>query len=170
MTEHVSYEDAGVDTAEGARAVDAIKAAVAATNRPEVIGGLGGFGSCFSAAALKDMEEPILVSGTDGVGTKLAIAQLLDRHETVGEDLVAMCVDDIVPMGAEPLFFLDYVAIGKLRAEPSTWPRSWAASPRAAASPAARSWAARWPSTPASWPRTTTTSPALWWAWLTGRA
>ena len=116
-TKHVSYEDAGVDTAEGARAVDAIKAAVAATNRPEVIGGLGGFGSCFSAAALKDMEEPILVSGTDGVGTKLAIAQLLDRHETVGEDLVAMCVDDIVPMGAEPLFFLDYVAIGKLRAE-----------------------------------------------------
>ena len=116
-SKHVSYEDAGVDTAEGARAVDAIKAAVAATNRPEVIGGLGGFGSCFSAAALKDMEEPILVSGTDGVGTKLAIAQLLDRHETVGEDLVAMCVDDIVPMGAEPLFFLDYVAIGKLRAE-----------------------------------------------------
>ena len=116
-TKHVSYADAGVDTAEGARAVDAIKAAVATTNRPEVIGGLGGFGSCFSAAALKDMEDPILVSGTDGVGTKLAIAQLLDRHETVGEDLVAMCVDDIVPMGAEPLFFLDYVAIGRLRAE-----------------------------------------------------
>ena len=113
-TKHVTYEDAGVDTAEGARAVDAIKEAVAATNRPEVIGGLGGFGSCFSAAALKDMEEPVLVSGTDGVGTKLAIAQLLDRHETVGEDLVAMCVDDVVPIGAEPLFFLDYVAIGKL--------------------------------------------------------
>ena len=116
-TKHVTYEDAGVDTAEGARAVDAIKEAVAATNRPEVIGGLGGFGSCFSAAALKDMEEPVLVSGTDGVGTKLAIAQLLDRHETVGEDLVAMCVDDVVPIGAEPLFFLDYVAIGKLEAE-----------------------------------------------------
>ena len=116
-TKHVSYADAGVDTAEGARAVDAIKAAVATTSRPEVIGGLGGFGSCFSAAGLKDMEEPILVSGTDGVGTKLAIAQLLDRHETVGEDLVAMCVDDVVPIGAEPLFFLDYVAIGKLRAE-----------------------------------------------------
>ena len=93
-TKHVSYADAGVDTAEGARAVDAIKAAVATTSRPEVIGGLGGFGSCFSAAGLKDMEEPILVSGTDGVGTKLAIAQLLDRHETVGEDLVAMCVDE----------------------------------------------------------------------------
>ena len=114
---HVTYEDAGVDTAEGARAVDAIKAAVASTNRPEVIGGLGGFGSCFSAAALKDMEDPVLVSGTDGVGTKLAIAQLLDRHDTVGQDLVAMCVDDVVVIGAEPLFFLDYVAIGKLKAE-----------------------------------------------------
>ncbi|WP_195448676.1 phosphoribosylformylglycinamidine cyclo-ligase [Parolsenella catena] len=114
---HVTYEDAGVDTAEGARAVDAIKAAVKETNRPEVIGGLGGFGGCFSAAAFKDMEDPVMVSGTDGVGTKLALAQLLDRHDTVGEDLVAMCVDDVVPIGAEPLFFLDYVAIGKLRAE-----------------------------------------------------
>ena len=114
---HVTYEDAGVDTAEGARAVDAIKAAVKETNRPEVIGGLGGFGGCFSAAAFKDMEDPVMVSGTDGVGTKLAIAQLLDRHDTVGEDLVAMCVDDVVPIGAEPLFFLDYVAIGKLRTE-----------------------------------------------------
>ena len=113
----ITYADAGVDVDEGARAVDAIKAAVATTTRPEVIGGLGGFGSCFSAAALKDMEEPVLVSGTDGVGTKLAIAQLLNRHNTVGEDLVAMCVDDIVPMGAEPLFFLDYVAVGKLKSE-----------------------------------------------------
>lgn len=116
-TKHMSYADAGVDVDEGARAVDAIKAAVAETNRPEVIGGLGGFGSCFSLAVCKDMEDPILVSGTDGVGTKLAIAQLLDRHDTVGQDLVAMCVDDIVPLGAEPLFFLDYIAIGKLRAE-----------------------------------------------------
>lgn len=116
-TKQITYADAGVDVDEGARAVDAIKAAVATTTRPEVIGGLGGFGSCFSAAALKDMEEPVLVSGTDGVGTKLAIAQLLNRHNMVGEDLVAMCVDDIVPMGAEPLFFLDYVAVGKLKAE-----------------------------------------------------
>lgn len=114
---HVTYADAGVDVDEGARAVDAIKEAVKATNRPEVIGGLGGFGSLFSAKAIKDMDDPVLVSGTDGVGTKLAIAQLLDRHDTVGEDLVAMCVDDIVVAGAEPLFFLDYVAIGKLRAE-----------------------------------------------------
>ena len=117
QSKHITYADAGVDVDEGARAVDAIKAAVKETTRPEVIGGLGGFGSCFSMKGFKDMEDPVLVSGTDGVGTKLAIAQLLDRHETVGEDLVAMCVDDVVPIGAEPLFFLDYVAIGKLRAE-----------------------------------------------------
>ena len=117
MAGHITYADAGVDVDEGARAVDAIKEAVKATNRPEVIGGLGGFGSCFSMRGFKDMEDPVLVSGTDGVGTKLAIAQLLDRHETVGQDLVAMCVDDVVPIGAEPLFVLDYIAIGKLRAE-----------------------------------------------------
>lgn len=117
MAGHITYADAGVDVDEGARAVDAIKDAVKATNRPEVIGGLGGFGSCFSMKGFKDMEDPVLVSGTDGVGTKLAIAQLLDRHDTVGQDLVAMCVDDVVPIGAEPLFFLDYIAIGKLRAE-----------------------------------------------------
>ncbi|WP_294516366.1 phosphoribosylformylglycinamidine cyclo-ligase [Atopobium minutum] len=117
QVKHITYADAGVDVDEGARAVDAIKAAVASTSRPEVVGGLGGFGSCFSLQACKGMTDPILVSGTDGVGTKLAIAQLLDRHTTVGEDLVAMCVDDVVPIGAEPLFFLDYVAIGKLKAE-----------------------------------------------------
>ncbi len=117
MSKHVTYADAGVDVDEGARAVDAIRDAVASTTRPEVLGGLGGFGGCFSIASLKDMEDPVLVSGTDGVGTKLAIAQLLDKHDTVGEDLVAMCVDDVVVAGAEPLFFLDYVAVGKLRAE-----------------------------------------------------
>ena len=116
-SKHVTYEDAGVDTAEGARAVDAIKQMVAETNRPEVIGGIGGFGGLFSAAAMKDMEDPILISGTDGVGTKLVLAQLLDRHETVGQDLVAMCVNDILASGAEPLFFLDYVAIGHIEAE-----------------------------------------------------
>ena len=114
---HVTYEDAGVDTAEGGRAVDAIKQMVAETNRPEVIGGIGGFGGLFSAAALKDMEDPILISGTDGVGTKLVLAQILDRHETVGQDLVAMCVNDILASGAEPLFFLDYIAIGHIEAE-----------------------------------------------------
>ena len=112
-----TYKDAGVDTTEGARAVDAIKACVATTNRPEVIGGLGGFGGLFSAAKLKDMEEPVLVSGTDGVGTKLRLAQVFDRHETVGIDLVAMCVNDLLASGAEPLFFLDYIAIGHIEAE-----------------------------------------------------
>ncbi len=115
-TKHVTYEDAGVDTAEGGRAVDAIRQMVAATARPEVIGGIGGFGGLFSAAALKDMEDPVLISGTDGVGTKLVLAQLLDRHETVGQDLVAMCVNDILASGAEPLFFLDYIAIGHIEA------------------------------------------------------
>ena len=116
-SKHVTYEDAGVDTAEGGRAVDAIKQMVKDTNRPEVIGGIGGFGGLFSAAALKDMEDPILISGTDGVGTKLVLAQIMDRHETVGQDLVAMCVNDILASGAEPLFFLDYVAIGHIEAE-----------------------------------------------------
>ena len=113
----VTYADAGVDIVEGAAAVDAIKDAVHSTYRPEVIGDIGGFGGLFSAAAFKDMEDPILISGTDGVGTKLKIAQLVDKHETVGIDLVAMCVNDILACGAEPLFFLDYIAIGKLRKE-----------------------------------------------------
>ena len=112
-----TYKDAGVDTTEGARAVDAIKACVATTKRPEVIGGLGGFGGLFSDAKLKDMVDPVLVSGTDGVGTKLRLAQLFDRHETVGIDLVAMCVNDLLASGAEPLFFLDYIAIGHIEAE-----------------------------------------------------
>ena len=112
-----TYKDAGVDTTEGARAVDAIKACVATTKRPEVIGGLGGFGGLFSAAKLKDMADPVLVSGTDGVGTKLRLAQLFDRHETVGIVLVAMCVNDLLASGAEPLFFLDYIAIGHIEAE-----------------------------------------------------
>jgi phosphoribosylformylglycinamidine cyclo-ligase len=110
----ITYSDAGVDTAQGARAVDAIRDMVQSTYRPEVIGDIGGFGGLFSAAALKGMAEPILVSGTDGVGTKLKLAQLLDRHDTVGIDLVAMCANDILVTGAEPLFFLDYIAIGKL--------------------------------------------------------
>jgi phosphoribosylformylglycinamidine cyclo-ligase len=109
-----TYKDAGVDIDEGARAVDAIRAAVDTTYTPEVIGGLGGFGGLFSAAALKDMEDPILVSGTDGVGTKLEIARRLNDHSTVGIDLVAMCANDIVVSGARPLFFLAYLAVGKL--------------------------------------------------------
>ena len=113
----VTYKDAGVDTSEGARAVEAIRESVHSTYRPEVIGDIGGFGGLFSASRLKDMSDPILVSGTDGVGTKLAIAQMLDKHETVGIDLVAMCANDVLACGAEPLFFLDYISIGKLKSE-----------------------------------------------------
>ncbi len=117
MAEEVTYASAGVDTAEGARAVDAIKTTVKETYRPEVIGDIGGFGGLFSIAAAKAMEDPILVSGTDGVGTKLKLAQMVGVHNTVGIDLVAMCVNDILATGAEPLFFLDYMAVGKLTAD-----------------------------------------------------
>jgi len=117
MAEEVTYASAGVDTAEGARAVDAIKATVKETYRPEVIGDIGGFGGLFSIAAAKTMEDPILVSGTHGVGTKLKLAQMVGVHNTVGIDLVAMCVNDILATGAEPLFFLDYMAVGKLTAD-----------------------------------------------------
>lgn len=113
----VTYAEAGVDIVEGARAVDAIKDTVHSTYRPEVVGDIGGFGGLFSIAAAKDMVDPLLVSGTDGVGTKLKVAQRLGVHDTVGIDLVAMCVNDILATGAEPLLFLDYVAVGKLDAE-----------------------------------------------------
>lgn len=112
-----TYADAGVDTAEGARAVDAIKDAVHRTYRNEVVGDIGGFGGLFSIAAAKQMADPLLVSGTDGVGTKIQLAKLANKHNTVGIDLVAMCVNDILATGAEPLFFLDYIAVGKLKSE-----------------------------------------------------
>ena len=107
-----SYAAAGVDITAGYRAVELMKRHIARTETPGVIGGLGGFGGLFRLD-LTGMRKPILVSGTDGVGTKLKIAFLMDRHDTVGIDCVAMCVNDIICCGAKPLFFLDYIACGK---------------------------------------------------------
>lgn len=109
--EQMTYKNAGVDIDAGNESVQLIKNAVRSTYRAEVLGDLGGFGGLFK---LQNYEEPILVSGTDGVGTKLKIAFMLDRHDTIGQDAVAMCVNDILVQGAEPLFFLDYLAVGKL--------------------------------------------------------
>ncbi len=107
-----SYAAAGVDIEAGYKGVQLMKEHVARTMIPGVVSGIGGFGGLF-APDLSGMEEPILVSGTDGVGTKIRVAQLLDKHDTIGIDCVAMCVNDIVCCGAKPLFFLDYIAIGK---------------------------------------------------------
>jgi phosphoribosylformylglycinamidine cyclo-ligase len=112
--ESLSYRDAGVDIDAGNELVERIKPAVKSTLRPEVLTGLGGFGALFEMN-LDRWREPLLVSGTDGVGTKLVLARQLGRHNTIGVDLVAMCVNDILTCGAEPLFFLDYFATGKLQ-------------------------------------------------------
>lgn len=112
----MTYKDAGVDIDAGNRFVQMIKPLVKATNRPEVMGDLGGFGGLFSLNAAK-YKQPSLVSSTDGVGTKLKIAFMMDKHDTVGIDLVAMCVNDVIVQGAEPLFFLDYLATGALSPE-----------------------------------------------------
>ncbi|MBE5975308.1 MAG: phosphoribosylformylglycinamidine cyclo-ligase [Paenibacillaceae bacterium] len=109
----MDYKNAGVDIEAGYKSVELMKKHVQETMRPEVLGGLGGFSGAFSMSAFKDMEKPTLVSGTDGVGTKLKIAFLMDQHNTVGIDCVAMCVNDIACAGGEPLFFLDYIACGK---------------------------------------------------------
>jgi phosphoribosylformylglycinamidine cyclo-ligase len=112
----LTYREAGVDIDEGDRLVELIKPHARPTLRPEVLAGIGGFGGLF-ALDLAKWREPVLVSGTDGVGTKLKIAFAADRHDTIGQDLVAMCVNDVAVVGAEPLFFLDYFATGKLAAE-----------------------------------------------------
>jgi phosphoribosylformylglycinamidine cyclo-ligase len=112
-----SYAAAGVDIAAGERAVDLMRAAVAKTARPEVVGGIGGFAGLFDASALGRMRRPLLATSTDGVGTKVVIAQRLGRFETIGIDLVAMVVDDLVACGAEPLFMTDYVVCGKVTPE-----------------------------------------------------
>ena len=109
----MDYKKAGVDIEAGYRSVELMKEYVKGTHRSEVLGGIGGFSGAFSASALKGMEKPVLLSGTDGVGTKLKLAFLLDRHDTVGIDCVAMCVNDVACAGAEPLFFLDYIACGR---------------------------------------------------------
>ena len=109
----MDYKNAGVDIEAGYRSVELMKKYVKETMRPEVLGGLGGFSGAFSMESFKNMEKPTLVSGTDGVGTKLKLAFLMDRHDTVGIDCVAMCVNDIACAGGEPLFFLDYIACGK---------------------------------------------------------
>ena len=109
----MDYKNAGVDIEAGYRSVELMKKHVKETMRPEVLGGLGGFSGAFSLKAIKDMENPVLLSGTDGVGTKIKLAFLMDKHDTVGIDCVAMCVNDVACAGGEPLFFLDYIACGK---------------------------------------------------------
>lgn len=109
----MDYKNAGVDIEAGYKSVELMKKYVKETMRPEVLGGLGGFSGAFSMEAFKGMEKPTLVSGTDGVGTKLKLAFIMDKHDTVGIDCVAMCVNDIACAGGEPLFFLDYIACGK---------------------------------------------------------
>jgi phosphoribosylformylglycinamidine cyclo-ligase len=109
----MDYKNSGVDIEAGYKSVELMKKHIARTMRPEVLGGIGGFSGAFSMKNFCDMEEPTLVSGTDGVGTKIKLAFILDKHDTIGIDCVAMCVNDIVCAGGEPLFFLDYIACGK---------------------------------------------------------
>ena len=113
----MDYKNAGVDIEAGYESVELMKKYVKGTMRPEVLGGLGGFSGAFSMEAIKGMEEPVLLSGTDGCGTKVKLAFLLDKHDTIGIDCVAMCVNDVACAGGEPLFFLDYIACGKIYPE-----------------------------------------------------
>jgi phosphoribosylformylglycinamidine cyclo-ligase len=118
MTDTITYKDAGVDIDTANEFVERIKASIKTTARKEVVSGIGGFGGLFRLNSV-DLKNPVLVSSTDGVGTKLRIAQMLDKHDTIGIDLVAMSVNDVIVQGAEPLFFLDYLATGKIEVEKS---------------------------------------------------
>lgn len=109
-----TYKDSGVDIDAGDRAVELMKASIARASRPEVMGGIGGFAGLFDASALKKFDRPLLATSTDGVGTKTEIARLMNKYDTIGEDLVAMVVDDLIVCGAEPLFMTDYIAVGKV--------------------------------------------------------
>ena len=109
----MDYKKAGVDIVAGYKSVELMKEHVKRTMRPEVLGGLGGFAGAFDLSGIKEMEEPVLLSGTDGCGTKVKLAFIMDKHDTIGIDAVAMCVNDIACSGGEPLFFLDYIACGK---------------------------------------------------------
>lgn len=109
----MDYKKSGVDIEAGYKSVELMKEAVKSTMREEVLGGIGGFSGAFSLAKIKEMEEPVLLSGTDGCGTKVKLAFIMDKHDTIGIDAVAMCVNDVICCGAKPLFFLDYIAIGK---------------------------------------------------------
>lgn len=109
----MDYKHSGVDIEAGYKSVELMKEYVKGTMRPEVLGGLGGFSGAFSLAAIKNMENPVLLSGTDGCGTKVKLAFIMDKHDTIGIDCVAMCVNDVACAGGEPLFFLDYIACGK---------------------------------------------------------
>ena len=109
----MDYKNAGVDIEAGYKSVELMKQHIAKTMRPEVLGGIGGFSGAFSLEKIKQMEDPVLLSGTDGCGTKVKLAFIMDKHDTIGIDAVAMCVNDIACAGGEPLFFLDYIACGK---------------------------------------------------------
>lgn len=109
----MDYKTSGVDIEAGYKSVELMKASIKETMRPEVLGGIGGFAGAFDLSSIKDMEEPVLLSGTDGCGTKVKLAFVMDKHDTIGIDAVAMCVNDIACSGGEPLFFLDYIACGK---------------------------------------------------------
>ena len=109
----MDYKNSGVDIEAGYRSVELMKEHIRKTNRPEVLGGIGGFAGAFSLSKIKEMEDPVLLSGTDGCGTKVKLAFIMNKHDTIGIDCVAMCVNDIACSGGEPLFFLDYIACGK---------------------------------------------------------